>query len=46
MMNPYLLFAVSLAPSLTAGYVGWWMVERCFLARQRPEAAANRLLAE
>ncbi len=38
-MNPYLLFAVSLAPSLAAGYVSWWMVERWFLAQQRPEAS-------
>jgi peptidoglycan/LPS O-acetylase OafA/YrhL len=38
-MNPYLLFAVSLLPSVAAGYVSWWMVERWFLARQRPEAS-------
>lgn len=38
-MNPYLLFTVSLAPSLAAGYVSWWMVERWFLAQQRPEAS-------
>jgi peptidoglycan/LPS O-acetylase OafA/YrhL len=38
-MNPYLLFAVSLSPSLAAGYVSWWIVERWFLARQRPEAS-------
>ncbi len=38
-MNPYLLFAVSLVPSLAAGYVSWWMVERWFLAWERPNAS-------
>lgn len=38
-MNPYLLFAVSLLPSLAAGYGSWWMVERWFLVRQCPEAS-------
>jgi peptidoglycan/LPS O-acetylase OafA/YrhL len=32
-MSPYLLFAVSLAPSLLAGYVSWHLVERWFLPR-------------
>jgi peptidoglycan/LPS O-acetylase OafA/YrhL len=30
-MPPYLLFAVSLAPSIAAGYGSWWLVERWFL---------------
>jgi peptidoglycan/LPS O-acetylase OafA/YrhL len=32
-MSPYLLFAVSLAPSLLAGYASWHLVERWFLPR-------------
>lgn len=38
-MNPYLLFAASLASSLAAGYVSSWMVQRSFLARQGPQAS-------
>ncbi|HEY3988443.1 MAG TPA: acyltransferase [Acidobacteriaceae bacterium] len=38
-MNPYLLFAVSLVPSLVAGYVSWWLVERWVLPRERREAS-------
>jgi peptidoglycan/LPS O-acetylase OafA/YrhL len=32
-MPPYLLFAVSVLPSLAAGYLSWWMVERWFLGK-------------
>jgi peptidoglycan/LPS O-acetylase OafA/YrhL len=32
-MSPYLLFAVSLVPSLLAGYASWHLVERWFLPR-------------
>jgi peptidoglycan/LPS O-acetylase OafA/YrhL len=32
-ISPYLLFAVSLVPSLLAGYASWHLVERWFLPR-------------
>jgi peptidoglycan/LPS O-acetylase OafA/YrhL len=41
-MNPYLLFAVSLVPSLVAGYVSWHLVERWFLASQLVGESASQ----
>jgi peptidoglycan/LPS O-acetylase OafA/YrhL len=36
-MSPYLLFAVSVVPSLAVGYGSWWLVERWFVGKERYE---------
>jgi peptidoglycan/LPS O-acetylase OafA/YrhL len=34
-MPPYMLFALSIVPSLIAGYASWWLVERWCLPKRR-----------